>query len=116
LAFDAGATLLVSGGFDRTIRVWDLHPARCRSTTKGHREQVTTIAVAADGRRVVSGGDDGMIVRWDLAEGEGAVLAQGVGAVVRVVFAADAALLAAACGDRRVRIWDTQSWRLHPPG
>jgi WD40 repeat protein len=49
--------------------VWDLDTGAEVHALPGHRGWVTAVAVSADGRRAVSGGDDGMVRVWDLTRG-----------------------------------------------
>ncbi|MFI0482937.1 protein kinase [Actinomadura sp. 9N215] len=59
----------VSGGYDNSVRVWDLGEGRCLRTLKGHRGHVDAVAITADGRHALSGSDDGTARWWDLGSG-----------------------------------------------
>jgi WD40 repeat protein len=61
---------VVSGGTDRTVRVWDLASGKAEQALEGHIDWVRAVAVSPGGRRLVSGGDDGTVRVWDLASGE----------------------------------------------
>ena len=39
-------------------RVWDMQSGECKNTFKGHTKKVTSVAVSADGRTIVSGSED----------------------------------------------------------
>ena len=39
-------------------RVWDKQSGECKNTFKGHTKKVTSVAVSADGRTIVSGSED----------------------------------------------------------
>jgi WD40 repeat protein len=64
--------VIVSGGDDRTVRVWDLETGSpVLEPLTGHNDTVTAVAV---GQRhgqpvIVSGGDDGTVRVWDLETG-----------------------------------------------
>ena len=69
-----GRPVIVSGGFDRTVRRWDLaahHPLG--DALLGHDNWVFAVAVGhCEGRPVIVSGDyDGAIRVWDLATGIG---------------------------------------------
>ena len=64
-----GRPVIVSGGSDGTVRVWDLTSGGPRGEPlRGHDGGVTSVAVGTlEGRPViVSGGDDGTVRVWDL--------------------------------------------------
>jgi len=76
-ALAAGRDLVVSGAFDKTIRVWRLscgaagQPPNCdcEMVLSGHKDVVMTVAML-EARLVISGGWDGQVRAWDL-ESEG---------------------------------------------
>ena len=67
-----GRAVIVSGGEDGTVRVWDLATGRpVGEPLRGHDGPVESVAVGElEGRAViVSGGADGTVRVWDLATG-----------------------------------------------
>lgn len=61
------STLLVSGGFDETIRLWDLQRGTCHRTIAAHSEAVTGVDFSSDGAMIASCSNDGlMYVRCEL--------------------------------------------------
>jgi WD40 repeat protein len=61
---------VVSGGDDKTVRVWDRASGKLLHELKGHTRSVYGVAISADGRFVVSGGDDKTVRVWDRASGQ----------------------------------------------
>jgi WD40 repeat protein len=53
---------LISGGDDRTIKIWD-PSGHCLATLGGHQNRIWTLAVA--GRKLASGGEDKTLRIWD---------------------------------------------------
>ena len=45
---------IVSGSYDKTLKVWDLRTGRCRATLRGHFEKVNRVAITPDGKEVIS--------------------------------------------------------------
>ena len=66
-SFDPAGDRVVSGGDDRTVRVWDLATGSA-TVLQGHQNSVRTAAFSADGRHVLSSADDGVRV-WDAGTG-----------------------------------------------
>ena len=87
-----GRDVIVSGGGDVTVRVWDaVTGTPVGAVLTGHTGGVWAVACArVDGRDViVSGGDDGTVRVWDAATGTpvGAVLTGHTGPVLAVACA-----------------------------
>jgi hypothetical protein len=63
-----GQTLIISGGADGTVRVWDPDTGRqLGPTLTGHTGEVSSVAALPrpDGRTlIISGGDDGAVLVW----------------------------------------------------
>jgi WD40 repeat protein len=58
---------VASGSFDQTIRIWDSSTGRELKTLRGHIDGVTALAFAADGKTLISGGNDHLIKFWSVA-------------------------------------------------
>ncbi|MGO9506546.1 MAG: protein kinase domain-containing protein [Mycobacterium sp.] len=110
VAVSADGRIVVSGGQDQTVRVWDLANGACLHTLSGHTRWVTSVAVSADGRVAVSGGDSTVRV-WDLASGTCLhTLAGHTSRVKSVAASADGRIAVSGGGfDNTVRVWDLAS-------
>jgi WD40 repeat protein len=53
-----------------TAVVWEVPSGKLLSVIGGHTGAVTGVAFAAGGKEVLTGGDDGLILRWDAATGK----------------------------------------------
>jgi len=61
---------LVSGGKDRTVKLWDLQTGGVVKTFYGHTDSVSSISISADCTRIASGSYDPTICLWDIQTGE----------------------------------------------
>lgn len=61
---------IVSGGEDKTVRVWNSTTRECLWTLKGHEDHVLCIAVTSDGKYAVSGSRDKTVRLWELSTGK----------------------------------------------
>jgi WD40 repeat protein len=68
VAVSADGQTAVSGGDDRTVRVWDLAGTAAPRVLTGHAGRVWAVAVSADGQTAVSGSADRTVRVWDLAD------------------------------------------------
>ncbi|KAH3761177.1 receptor of activated protein C kinase 1 [Pelomyxa schiedti] len=64
-----GATpIIVSCGWDRLVKVWNLANCKLRTNLVGHTAYVNTVTVSPDASLCASGGKDGNAMLWDLNE------------------------------------------------
>ena len=102
-------TWLASGGWDQTVRIWEVATGRERAVLEDRDDAVEAVAVAPDGSWLASTGGNWTVRIWDVATGrERARLKRyhpgpEVGALA---VAPDGSWLAFARG-KKVRIWDT---------
>jgi serine/threonine protein kinase/WD40 repeat protein len=59
--------LLASAGRDGAIKLWDLGAVRHVRLLRGHTGPVRAVGFVDAGRRLISAGDDGVIVVWNIA-------------------------------------------------
>ncbi len=58
--------LLAAAGDDHTVRLWRLEDGKPVGKLKGHRDWVRSVVFTPDGRSLVTAGDDGRVLQWDL--------------------------------------------------
>ena len=114
VAFAPGGKRFVSGGRDKTLRVWDVkNPEKSRWTSAEFQGAVSGLAISRDGRMMISGCSDNTIRFWDmrhLGESLGAV-SRHQSAVRALAFSPDGRILASGGDDMSVRLWDFASQR-----
>src|SRR5205823_3943628 len=74
---------------DRTLCVWNLAGWREEHHLEGHAKQILSAAFAPDGKRLLSGDNDGNLFLWDLETGKKVNQAKTRGQVNAMSFAAD---------------------------
>lgn len=62
--------IVVSAGWDKLVKVWNLADSRLQADLVGHKGYLNTVTVSPDGSLCASGGKDGVAMLWDLNEGK----------------------------------------------
>src|SRR5262249_15619858 len=90
LTFAPDGKRALSGGDDRTLRLWDVAGGKELRRFEGHRDDVTAVAFSPDGRLAASGSRDRTVRVWELDSGrERARLAGHTGKVRCIAFSPD---------------------------
>jgi WD40 repeat protein len=92
--------MLISGSDDHTVRVWDVPSKTLRYILKGHKDQVSSVAISSDGKTVASGSIDHSIQLWSLHDGQLLKYILTDYIVSTIAFSPDGQLLAAGIGNK----------------
>jgi WD40 repeat protein len=103
---------MVTGSYDKTLRIWDLETGAVLKKIEGHSNWVYALAVSRDGQIIASGDDGGEIIAWHGETGES--LTKPIKAhdswISSVDFSPDCTVLAISSG--MVKFWCTKTWQM----
>ena len=126
-AFIPRSRFLLTGGSDRTIKLWDLKtgrivPPQLKATpvqgprlvaSVGHSDSVSSFALAPDEEHFITGGKDGVAILWDSATGREIRRFEGhEGDIVDIAVSPDLRTLATATKQGVVRVFGLVSGEL----
>ncbi|KAF5960427.1 hypothetical protein HYC85_001636 [Camellia sinensis] len=99
---------IVSSSWDRTLKIWNLTNCKIRASLAGHSGYMNTVAVSPDRSLCASGGKDGVILLWDLAEGKKLYSLDSSSIINALCFSPNRYWLCAGT-EASIKIWDLES-------
>jgi len=103
----AAQPMIVSGGWDKVVKIWNLQTCKLVANLTGHTGYISAITIAPDGSLCASGGKDGTAILWDLNEGKRLYSLEAGDAINALCFSPNRYWL---CAGRQagIRIWDLE--------
>jgi guanine nucleotide-binding protein subunit beta-2-like 1 protein len=102
------APVIVSAGWDKLVKVWNLSNCRLKNNLVGHSGYLNTVTVSPDGSLCASGGKDGVAMLWDLSEGKRLYVLEAGDIIHSLVFSPNRYWLVAATS-AAIKIWDLET-------
>ncbi|MDP3048849.1 MAG: caspase family protein [Thermodesulfovibrionales bacterium] len=107
IAFSPDNKYVLSGGYDKIIKLWDLESMKEIRIFKGHTSGILSIAFSPDGKYAVSGSWDTTLKLWDIATGREIRTFSGhADGIYSVAFSPDGKFALSGSWDATVKLWD----------
>ncbi|ORX89673.1 guanine nucleotide-binding protein subunit beta-2-like 1 [Basidiobolus meristosporus CBS 931.73] len=100
--------VIVSAGWDKLVKVWDLSKCKIRTNHIGHTGYVNTVTISPDGSLCASAGKDGVVMLWDLNDGKHLYSLEAGDEINALIFSPNRYWLCAATSSG-IKIWDLES-------
>ncbi|KAE9531268.1 hypothetical protein AGLY_010474 [Aphis glycines] len=100
--------IIVSAGWDKVVKVWNLTNCRIKTNHYGHTGYLNTVTVSPDGSLCASGGKDCKAMLWDLNDGKHLHTLDHNDIIEALCFSPNRYWLCAAFGPS-IKIWDLES-------
>lgn len=98
---------LVSGGYDRLVRLYDTGTGSIIKTFNGHKSSISSIVFNSRGNMVISGSKDSTIKFWDIISGLCVkTISSHLGEVTSVQTNQSGTLMLSSSKDNSNRLWD----------
>ena len=116
-----GRRVVTAGGYDKTLRVWDVVEGGAPLKLVGHEGTVFAVECYGEGdaRRAVSGSFDKTLLVWDLVKGGAPLLKLDAGSYVNTIAChgeGDDWCIVSGSRDGTVRLWDGATGAVYPVG
>lgn len=119
-AFSPDGTVLATGSWDDTVKLWSLSDGSLIRTLEGHGNNVSSVAFSPDGAWLAGSGSDSSDGKgnnsatvWTVADGTIHLRLEGHESHVdQVRFSPDGSRIATASDDRTVRLWSSADGKL----
>ncbi|MGK7928529.1 MAG: WD40 repeat domain-containing protein [Spirulina sp.] len=113
IALGPDGKILVSGGRDKAIKVWDLQTGALKRTLQSDSGEIESLAIAPDGKTVVSGSGDRMVRIWDMTANQAPKILKGhiTQDISHVAISADGQAIASG-GYDEIKIWNLATGEL----
>jgi WD40 repeat protein len=114
LTFLPDGTLLVSGGGDKTVKLWDVQTGGVVKTFHGHTGGVYSVSISSNHTTIASGSKDCTIRLWDIKMGGCHCVITQQGWVTDVVFSPTNPQHLISASGGLIQKWDTNGHQVGP--
>lgn len=112
VSFHPSGEFLISGGYDRHIRMWDLGGNQLKVIPNAHSEQIYRICFSTDGKTLATASWDRTIKIWTIDGKLLHTLSGHSNWLYGLSFSPDSKIIASTSLDRAVKLWNAEDGKL----
>jgi len=105
-SFSPNGKYLVTGGRDKTAKLWEVATGREMRTFQGHTGTVQALCFSPDGNKIATGSTDNNIKIWEVATGKLLKTIKGENRITSIAYTNDAKYIVFGGYSRTVKIYD----------
>lgn len=110
VAFSPDDKYVLTGGYERTARLWDIESGREIRRFEGHSSFAWSVAFSPNGKQVLTGSRDGTARLWNIETGEEIRRFEGdSGAIWSVAFSPNGEQILAGSFDGAANLWEVKT-------
>lgn len=99
--------ILITGGYDSVIRVWDLTNKNQKFVLLGHNSIVSCLTLTGDEQHIISGSFDASVRIWNFKQNSRSIILKGhKGGVKGVCYLENRSLIVSGDHKREIIVWD----------
>ncbi|MGV8056844.1 MAG: caspase family protein [Smithellaceae bacterium] len=111
--FSPDEKLIISGGGDKLVKIWDVASGKELKRFAGHESEINAVSFSSDGKYALSAGGkvwgdkDSTIRVWEVETGKEIRKFVGhTGAILSAAFSPDGKYIASGSSDKTIRLWN----------
>jgi WD40 repeat protein len=110
VCFSPDGKTVLSGSYDKTIKLWNVETGTCIRTFEGHNKSIQSVCFSPDGKTVLSSSWDDTIRLWDVETGICIQLFEGhINGIKPVCFSPDGKTALSGKHDKTIKLWDIKT-------
>jgi len=112
VSFSSDSHFILSGSYDKTLKLWNRETGECVRTFEGHKGSITSASITSDGKWIVSGSYDMTLRLWERDTGKTIRIFEGHTAPVSSLYLSpDHDFILSGSDDHTLKLWKTVSGR-----